>query len=82
MRNKYPKKLINKANNKKQLRVLYKQVGKNPKIKIINDLSKLKRMIIQNNFEIIPYENIFIICNNKKIYKRFVYHFLLPLSSL
>ena len=29
MRNKYPKKLINKANNKKQLRVLYKQVGKN-----------------------------------------------------
>lgn len=82
MRNKYPKKLINKANNKKQLRVLYKQVGKNPKIKIINDLSKLKRMIIQNNFEIIPYENIFIICNNKKISKSMPINIIFPFSHI
>lgn len=69
MKNKYQRNLIAKANNKKKLRVLYKQVGKNPQIKIINDLSKLKKMIVQNNFEIIPYEDMFIICNNKQLSK-------------
>ncbi len=66
MKRKYQKNLIAKANNKDQLRVLYKRVGKTPEIKIINDLSKLKKMIIKNNFEIIPYEDMFIICNNKQ----------------
>lgn len=82
MKNRYQKNLINKANNTNQLRVLYKQVGKNPKIKIINDLSKLKRMIIQNSFEIIPYEDIFIVCNNKKISKSMPINIIFPFSHI
>lgn len=69
MKKKYQKNLIAKANNKNQLRVLYKQVGKKPQIKIINDLSKLKKMIVKNNFEIISYEDVFIIYNNKQLSK-------------
>lgn len=82
MKKKHYKHLITKSNNRNKLRVLYKQVGKNPKIKIINDLSKLKRMIIQNSFEIIPYEDMFIICNNKELSKCMPINIVFPFSHI
>lgn len=82
MKKKHQKNLIAKANNQNQLRVLYKKVGKPPQIKIINDLSKLKKMIVKNNFEIIPYEDIFIICNNKQQTKYMPINIIFPLNHI
>ena len=48
------------------IRVLYKKVGQVPEVKIINNVSKLKKSIIKNNLDIIPYETVYIICYNKK----------------
>lgn len=48
------------------IRVLYKKVGQVPEVKIINNVSKLKKSIIKNNLDIIPYETVYIICHNKK----------------
>lgn len=50
----------------KNIRVLYKKVGQVPEVKIINNVSKLKKSIIKNNLDIIPYETVYIICYNKK----------------
>lgn len=49
------------------IRVLYKKVGQVPEVKIINNVSKLKKSIIKNNLDIIPYETVYIICHNKKL---------------
>ena len=48
------------------IRVLYKKAGQVPEVKIINNVSKLKKSIIKNNLDIIPYETVYIICHNKK----------------
>ena len=48
------------------IRVLYKKVGQVPEVKIINNVSKLKKSIIKNNLDIIPYQTVYIICYNKK----------------
>lgn len=56
----------NKATNRNPIRVLYKKVGQPPELKIINDVSKLKKAIITRKLDIIPYETLYIICNNQK----------------
>lgn len=53
-------------NNNVPIRVLFKKVGQVPKVKIINNVSKLKRAIVKQNLKIIPYENLYIICKNSK----------------
>lgn len=64
---KYLNKIATKANNHTSIRVLYKKVGELPEAKIINDVYKLKRAIIKRKLNIIPYEKVYIICNNKKL---------------
>lgn len=50
------------------IRVLYKKVGQEPVVKIISNVYKLKQAIVKRNLDIIPYEKLFIICNNNKAY--------------
>ncbi len=54
------------SNDNVPIRVLYKKVGQVPKVKIINNVTKLKKAIIKQNLKIIPYENLYIICKNPK----------------
>ena len=54
------------SNDNMPIRVLYKKVGQVPKVKIIYNVTKLKRAIIKQNLKIIPYENLYIICKNPK----------------
>ena len=54
------------SNDNVPIRVLYKKVGQIPKVKIIGNVTKLKRAIIKQNLKIIPYENLYIICKNPK----------------
>lgn len=58
--------LFTKAKNKNKIRVLYKKTGKNPRVRIIPDIQILKRSIITRKLDIIPYQNVFLICNNQK----------------
>lgn len=59
------KNINTKLRKKKPIRVIYKKVGKMPIIKVIQDVNILKRKIVKDNLDIIPYENLYIICNNK-----------------
>ena len=54
------------SNDNVPIRVLYKKVGQVPKVKIIYNVTKLKRAIVKQNLKIIPYENLYIICKNPK----------------
>ena len=58
--------LFTKAKNKNKIRVLYKKTGKSPRVRIIPDVQILKRAIITRKLDIIPYQNVFLICNNQK----------------
>ena len=55
------------SNDNVPIRVLYKKVGKAPKVKIISDVTKLKYAVVKQNLKIIPYENLYIICKNPLI---------------
>lgn len=61
--------LYEKASNKSRLRVLYKQNGKNPRVRIIPNVQILKRAIVNRTLDIIPYQNVFLICNNQDYMK-------------
>ena len=74
--------LINKANNTNPLRVLYKKVGQNPEVKIISNVYKLKKAIIQKNLDIIPYEKLFIICHNRKTNSNMLPNIFLPFNRI
>ena len=54
------------SNTKVPIRVLYKKVGQIPEVKIISDVYKLKKAIVQRNLDIISYEKLFIVCHNKR----------------
>lgn len=60
----------NKANEEKiiprgKLRVLYKKVGENPVVKIINASLEAKQELVGGLIEVIPYEDVLIICNEE-----------------
>ena len=61
--------LYEKAKNKSKIRVLYKQNGKSPRVRIIPNVQVLKRAIINRKLDIIPYQNVFLICNNQNYMK-------------
>ena len=58
-----------KANNTNSIRVLYKKSGQAPEVRIIDNIFKLKKAIIKRNLDIIPYKNLYIICNNENLRK-------------
>lgn len=74
--------LIYKAKNTNSVRVLYKKVGQVPEVKIINNILRLKKAIIQKNLDIIPYETVYIICHNKKLMEYMKPNIFLPLKRI
>ncbi len=50
---------------KKKLRVLYKEVGKAPEIKIIDDTLKAKQELVGGLIEVIPYNDLLLVCNEE-----------------
>lgn len=69
MKKRFNNKLYKKAKvvkeNDLQLRVLYKKVGQTPQIKIIKDIENFKRSVVLEKLDIIPYKQVFIVCNNQ-----------------
>lgn len=79
---KYSKTLIDKAKNNAPIRVLYKKTGQPPETKIIDNVFKLKKAIVKKNLTIIPYENLYIICNNIKFIENEKANIVLTFSSI
>lgn len=69
MKNTKDSNIISKAKNTNPLRVLYKKAGQIPTVKIIPNIFLLKKAIIKRHLDIIPYEGLYIICNNKQLMK-------------
>ena len=59
---KYKKKII----DNEPIRVLYKRTGKAPVVKIIFNVSKLKRLIVKKTLKMIRYEDYIIVCLTSK----------------
>ncbi|MCI9275845.1 MAG: hypothetical protein HFJ24_08025 [Clostridia bacterium] len=79
---KFSKTLIDKSKNNAPIRVLYKKTGQPPETKIIDNVFKLKKAIIKKNLSIIPYENLYIICNNIKFIQNEKANIVLTFSSI
>ncbi len=79
---KYLNNVMIKAKNNDSIRVLYKKVGQVPEIRIIDNIFKLKKAIIDYKLEIIPYKNFCIICNNKKLFQHMNPNIALPLKGI
>lgn len=69
------------TNVKVPIRVLYKKVGKAPEVKIV-DIYKLKKFIVKNKLDIVPYEKLFIICHNKSNSLDMLPNIYLPLRGI
>lgn len=76
------KSTIPKAKNINSLRVLYKKVGQSPEVKIIKNIYKFKKAIIQKNLDIVPYEKSFIICHSNKLKLPMRPNIFLPLRRI
>ncbi len=74
--------LREKANNKNSIRVLYKKAGQEPEIKIIDNLFKLKKAIVKYDLEILPFQNVYIVCHNKEQRKNMKINILLDFYSI
>lgn len=79
LRNKY---IYDKANNQNSIRVLYKKSGQPPEVRIINNVQNLKKAIIIQNLNIIPYEDLFIICKYAKPVLNTSINVFLPLTGI
>ena len=71
-----------KSNNRNAIRVLYKKIGQPPEVKIIGSIYKLKRTIVIKKLNIIPYQNVYIICHNKKQMKSMEKNVILDFSHI
>lgn len=71
-----------KSKNNFPIRVLYKKTNKIPEVKIIPSVKKLKKAIVERNLEIIPYENVFIICFKQDLTTTLSPNIVLPLKSI
>ena len=71
-----------KARNTNPIRVLYKKIGLTPKVMIISNVYKLKKTVIEQNLDIIPYQNVYIICHNKEKRKTMPINILLDFSNI
>lgn len=71
-----------KANNTAPIRVLYKKVGQLPKIKVLDNVFKLKKFIVKKNLDIIPYQTAYIICNKKELIKNMTPNIVFSFNSI
>lgn len=82
MKNTKNSNIISKAKNTNPLRVLYKKSGQMPTVKIIPNIFLLKKAIIKRHLDIIPYDGLYIICNNKQLMKCMLNNIFLPLKTI
>ena len=75
-------KILEKSKNNFPIRVLYKKTGQAPEVKIINNVLKLKKAIIKRKLYIIPYQTVYIICNNKKAVSNKTPNIILTFNSI
>jgi len=73
---------IDKLKNNAPIRVLYKTTGQPPETKIIDNVSRLKKAIVKRKLDIIPYEELYIICNNRKSVSKAIPNIVLTFSSV
>lgn len=52
-------------NEEKFLKILYKQTGKMPKVKVIENTLQAKQELVKGLIEVIPYEDMLLICNEE-----------------
>lgn len=76
------KQLLEKARNVGLLRVIYKKPNQEPEVKIIDNLFRLKKAIVEYDLEIIPLQNVYIICHNKEQRKDMEQNILLDFCSI
>lgn len=74
--------ILTKSKNNAPIRVLYKKTGQPPQIKIIASVFTLKKAITKKKLEIMPYENLYIICNNKKLISNTKSNIVLTFNSI
>lgn len=62
----YEKTIENEKNNISKLRVIYKEVGKEPKVIEIEDTLEAKQKLVEGLIEVVPYkDNLLLICNEE-----------------
>lgn len=76
------KRLLEKAKNTKSLRVIYKKPNHEPEVKIIDNVFRPKKAIVEYDLEILPLQNVYIVCHNKKQRKGMKLNILLDFYSL
>ena len=74
--------IITKASNHQPIRVIYKKPSKAPEVKILDDVFKLKKAIVEKQLVIVPYQTLFLICHNKKFVRNMPQNIILDLSSI
>ena len=50
---------------KGKLRILYKEVGKKPQVKVIDNTLEAKQKLVNGLIEVVPYDNLLLICNEE-----------------
>ena len=76
------KQLLEKARNVGLLRVIYKKPNQEPEVKIIDNLFRLKKAIVEYDLEILPFQNVYIICHSKEQRKDMEQNILLDFCSI
>lgn len=82
IKNNLDKYLKTRAKNTNSIRVLYKKSFKIPEVRIIDNVYKLKKAIIKKNLDIIPYKNLYVICNNKNLKETMPYNIILSFKNI
>lgn len=76
------KSIIDKASNREPVRVIYKKSNRQPEVRIIKNILNLKKVIVKYNLNIIPYQDVFIICNNQILSRNTYPNIVLTFSSI
>lgn len=74
--------LLEKARNIGLLRVIYKKPNQEPEVKIIDNIFRLKKAIVEYDLEIIAFQNVYIICHNKDQRKDMQLNIILDFCSI
>lgn len=66
----------------KNIIVLYKKTGKAPQVKFIKNMFEIKKMIVQDNLDMVRYENCIIVCNSKEKQKNKIPNIVLDFKHI
>lgn len=80
MRNK--RTITTKANNTEQIRFLYKKFGQLPKVIILDNIFYLKKFVIKEDLDILPYQTSYIICRKQELVKNKMPNIVFSFNSI